>query len=205
MYLSGVLLVLSLFFINSVYCHKSVRKIFEDVKIVPDVLKQAPNVRVLVNYNDKQVQMGTVLTPTEVQSQPDVNYKGKPGMFYTLLLVDPDAPSHVEPRAREWQHWLVGNIPGNDIASGEVFTEYVGSLPPKKSGMHRYVFIVYEHKEKITFTEPIRKTNSGKRGKFKTESFATKYGLGVPYAGNYFKSEYDDSVPTLLKQLGLID
>lgn len=31
----------------------------------------------------------------------------------------------------EWHHWLVVNIPQNDVAKGEVLSEYVGSGPPK--------------------------------------------------------------------------
>ena len=31
----------------------------------------------------------------------------------------------------EWHHWLVVNIPNNDISSGETLSEYVGSGPPK--------------------------------------------------------------------------
>ena len=49
-------------------------------------------------------------------------------------FVDPDAPSRKDPKFREWHHWLVANIPGNDIQSGEVLSEYVGSGPPKGSG-----------------------------------------------------------------------
>lgn len=48
-----------------------------------------------------------------------------------LLNSDPDAPSRADPKFREWHHWLVGNIPGNDIKSGEVLSEYVGSGPPQ--------------------------------------------------------------------------
>lgn len=33
----------------------------------------------------------------------------------------------------EWHHWLVGNIPGSDIAKGEVLTQYVGAGPPEGS------------------------------------------------------------------------
>lgn len=39
----------------------------------------------------------------------------------TLCLnLDPDAPSRAEPTLGEVHHWLVTNIPGNDISKGEV-------------------------------------------------------------------------------------
>lgn len=41
-------------------------------------------------------------------------------------------------------HWLVRNIPGNDIKKGEVIAEYRGSGPPEGTGLHRYIFLLYE-------------------------------------------------------------
>lgn len=48
--------------------------------------------------------------------------------------LDPDAPSRKEHTYREWHHWLVGNIPGNDISKGETLSAYVGSGPPPDTG-----------------------------------------------------------------------
>jgi phosphatidylethanolamine-binding protein (PEBP) family uncharacterized protein len=42
-------------------------------------------------------------------------------------MTDPDAPSRENPEYREWHHFLVGNIKGNDISTGEVLSQYVGS------------------------------------------------------------------------------
>ncbi|XP_063127302.1 phosphatidylethanolamine-binding protein 1 isoform X1 [Rattus norvegicus] len=38
---------------------------------------------------------------------------------------------------REWHHFLVVNMKGNDISSGTVLSEYVGSGPPKDTGKER--------------------------------------------------------------------
>ena len=46
-------------------------------------------------------------------------------------------------------HWLVLNIPGNKVSEGEVRKGYVGSGPPKDSGLHRYVFALYKHDQPI--------------------------------------------------------
>lgn len=51
-----------------------------------------------------------------------------------ICITDPDAPSRKEHTYREWHHWLVGNIPGNDISKGETLSEYVGSGPPPDTG-----------------------------------------------------------------------
>lgn len=57
------------------------------------------------------------------------------------MLTDPDAPTPENPKKREWRHWLVMNIPGNDISSGETCVSYIGAAPPKGSNPHRYVIL----------------------------------------------------------------
>lgn len=51
-----------------------------------------------------------------------------------FLHLDPDAPSRENPEFREILHWLVVNIPGNEVNKGKVITEYIGSGPPQGSG-----------------------------------------------------------------------
>lgn len=176
----------------------------QSIKIVPDVIDVAPKDIIKVTYpSGKSAESGNKLTPTQVKDQPTVEWKADPNVFYTLVMTDPDAPSRQTPTYREWHHWLVGNIPGNDVSKGEVLSEYVGSGPPKGTGFHRYVFLVYQQREKLTFDEP-RLTNrsANKRGMFATRAFAKKHRLGDPIAGNFYEAEYDDYVPKLYKQLG---
>lgn len=39
------------------------------------------------------------------------------------LFSDPDAPSRKRPKNRSFQHWIVGNIPGNNVSAGDTLTE----------------------------------------------------------------------------------
>lgn len=59
--------------------------------------------------------------------------------YYTLMMVDPDVPL-----LSEINHWLVGNIVGNDLATGETIAEYTGPMPPIGTGIHRYVFMTFK-------------------------------------------------------------
>ncbi|KAJ8947138.1 hypothetical protein NQ318_002499 [Aromia moschata] len=149
-----------------------------------------------------KVDSGNVLTPTQVKDVPTVKWETESNAFYTLCMTDPDAPSRKEPKYREWHHWLVGNIPGNNVDQGEVLSEYVGSGPPPGTGLHRYVFLVYKQNGKLTFDEKRLTNRSGdNRGCFSIRKFAEKYKLGQPVAGNLYQAEYDDYVPILYKQL----
>lgn len=79
--------------------------------------------------------------------------------FYYLLFlhfgycIDPDVPMR-RGYNREFRHWIVGNIPEENVAKGEVLAEYVGPAPPKDTGKHRYVFLLYKQNQgAITFDE----------------------------------------------------
>ena len=106
-----------------------------------------------------KVNLGNELTPTEVKDIPNVAWTADADSFYTLIMTDPDAPSRAEPTFREWHHWLVGNIPGNNLKDGTTLSEYIGSGPPKDTGLHRYVFVLYKQSGKLSFDEP-KLTNS---------------------------------------------
>lgn len=200
-----------------------VTKAFKQHKVVPDVLPLAPAEFLKVLYqplSNKEIQQnsafflkvsypdgvtvdkGAELTPTQVKTRPIVKWSGEADQFYTLALVDPDAPSRTAPQFREYQHWLVVNIPGSDIANGEELTAYVGSGPPQGTGLHRYVFLLFKQPHKLNCDEARIPTNSGSnRGKFSILKFAKKYKLGEALAGNFYQAQWDEYVPTVHRQL----
>ncbi|KAM3959483.1 protein D3-like isoform 2-T5 [Aphomia sociella] len=182
----------------------TVAKAFETHQVVPDVVPKAPSALVKVKYpSGVEVNEGNELTPTQVKDVPTVSWDATPNQLYTLVMTDPDAPSRKEPKFREWHHWLVANIPGNNVAAGDTLSAYVGSGPPPDTGLHRYVYLVYKQPSKLEFDEPRLPNTSGEnRANFSIAKFAKKYNLGDPIAGNFYQAQYDDYVPLLYKQLG---
>lgn len=173
--------------------------------MVPDVIPTPPAGIVDVTWSSGvKADMGNELTPTQVKNQPKLEWEADAQSFYTVCMTDPDAPKRDDPKFREWHHWLVVNIPGNKISEGEVLSEYVGSGPPKGTGLHRYVFLVYKQNDgKIKPSEKKLTNKSGDgRGGFSINGFAKKYNLGDPIAGNFYQAQWDDYVPILYKQLG---
>lgn len=175
----------------------------EKHSVVPDVIDGLPQTILEVTYaNNVVVDNGKELTPTKVKDKPAVKWPTEEGSFYLLIMTDPDAPSRQNPKFREWHHWLVGNIPGNDVSKGETLSEYIGAGPPKNTGLHRYVLLVFKQPGRLKFDEKKLTNKSGNgRGKFSTKKFAAKYKLGDPIAGNLFQAQWDSYVPTLYKQL----
>ncbi|CAI6347945.1 unnamed protein product [Macrosiphum euphorbiae] len=186
--------------LNVSACKYNVKQAMEKKLIVPDVIPIAPKEMLQVYYpSGLKAELGYELTPTQVKDQPSVRWNAEPYSFYTLCLTDPDAG-----KLKEFHHWLVGNIPGADVSVGETLTAYVGSATPPKTGLHRYVFLVYKQPSKLVFDEPhISNRTAENRFKFSIHNFSKKYKLGTPVAGNFYLAQYDDYVPILFHQLGV--
>nr|DBA33998.1 TPA: hypothetical protein GDO54_001608 [Pyxicephalus adspersus] len=85
----------------------------------------------------------------KVWGPPWIRYlHAKPEKLYTLIMVDPDAPSRSNPIHRFWRHWLVTNIPGDVLQRGKevmgtIASPYYPPSPPANTGYHRYQFLLY--------------------------------------------------------------
>jgi phosphatidylethanolamine-binding protein (PEBP) family uncharacterized protein len=171
--------------------------------ILTDLKIEQPAALLQVTYGEIEVKPGLVLTPTQVKDQPTVDWQTDPNEFYAIFMTDPDAPSRADPKYREWYHWGVVNIPGKNLAAGDVLAEYVGSGPPKGTKLHRYVFLVFKQPNgRQQYSEPRLTNRSGDgRGKQSVANIAAAHSLGDPIAGNYYQAEYDDYVPKLYEQL----
>ncbi|XP_013193283.2 protein D3 [Amyelois transitella] len=181
-----------------------VSKAFVASKIVPDVIPSAPSILVKLSYPSGAVaSLGNELTPTQVKDQPSVTYDADPNSYYTLVFTDPDNYDGPKKLYREWHHWLVVNIPGNNVSDGETLSGYIGSGPPEGTGIHRYVYILYKQPGKLSFDER-RLTNRSIEGRaaFSTNEFAKKHNLGAPVGGNFYRAQFDSFVPLLYKSLG---
>nr|XP_056715626.1 phosphatidylethanolamine-binding protein 1-like [Euleptes europaea] len=151
-------------------------------------------------------ELGQALTPTQVQNCPtSIAWNGcDPHKLYTVILTDLDVPSRANPKMREWHHFLVTNMKGNDISSGCILSDYVGSAPAKGTGLHRYVWLVYEQPQRLTCDEPVlNNISAAKRENFRAASFRKKYKLGPPVAGVCYQAEWDSFVPKIYEQLNV--
>ncbi|KAH7958250.1 hypothetical protein HPB49_000280 [Dermacentor silvarum] len=153
--------------------------------IVTDVIATVPKHFVEVFYPDTPgVLLGNTLTPKQTESVPDVRVPGDPDHRYTVILLDPDAPSRKDPKMRHWLHWLVVNVPHNDTTT---LTKYAGPTPPPGTGPHRYVFLVYKQKRAIARNG--LKGFGKERAKFNLTAFLEAADAKELVAGNFFSTE----------------
>ncbi|KAK8959368.1 Protein FLOWERING LOCUS T [Platanthera guangdongensis] len=169
--------------------------------VVGDVLD--PFIRsasMLVAYNNKEVTNGSELKPSMVANEPRVGIHGYDNTcLYTLVMIDPDAPSPSNPTKREHLHWLVTDIPeranasyglqklkltyhhiilGNEVVSYE--------SPNPMAGIHRIVFVLFRQSIQQTIYAP------GWRQNFNTRDFSQLYSLGPPVAAMYFNCQREN-------------
>ena len=139
-----ILIILVLLYTCTAQAQRSpLAKKFKDEGVAKDVLSEAPKNQLLVDYVEEEVSvdLGNTLSVSKSQSKPKVVFEqAKDDKVYTLAMVDPDAPSRDDPKAAQWLHWLVVNIPGDKLKIGEgtdfgkTLMQHNGPSPPKGSG-----------------------------------------------------------------------
>ena len=86
--------------------------------------------------------------PEETLFEPMVSFKGlATNKLYTLIMTDPNAV------LGNYIHWLVVNISDSNLKNGKMLLEYKGPSPPEGSGMHNYIFFLYEQPETILLVQ----------------------------------------------------
>ncbi|KAL0353170.1 UNVERIFIED_CONTAM: protein MOTHER of FT and TFL1 [Sesamum angustifolium] len=157
--------------------------------VIGDVVDMfVPAAELSLHYGIKHLCNGIEINPYSAAQRPRLLITSsltpsKPN-YYTLVMVDPDAPSPSEPTYREWLHWLVIDIPeGSDAGEGKEVMEYMGPQPP--TGIHRYVFVAFKQNGLM---EMVRR-RPVERGHFNTRQFASENDLGLPAAALYFNSQ----------------
>lgn len=135
----------------------------------------------IIYPNSLVVNRGNFLSIDKTQIEPKFYYELKKNKFYTLFMVDPDAPSKQNPIYGFWLHWLIGNI--SLTSNGKIIVPYMGPAPPKNTGPHRYIFILTEQTDKNNYDNMYLL-----RPKFDLIYFINQFNL-KPLAVNYFISE----------------
>lgn len=180
---------------------------FKEAGIVPDLIDVAPTGYLPVKFpTGVEARLGNTLTPTLVQYQPRVTWRAQKGALYTLMLVDPDVPSKADPSMGAARHWLVVNIPGNNVSKGQIVAQYFGSSPDPGTGLHRYTLLVFKQNGRITTNEYFSdnaSTNQTGRVNFNVRQYIQMNNLGKSLFGNYYLAAFDQTAIAIRQKLGV--
>ena len=146
------------------------------------------------------------ITIRQVQNEPllSVDSAIDTDKLYTVIMTDPDAKDRIKHEKREWVHFVAINCPVTenkkakkyvfDTKNGEILIEFVRSKPPKDTGLHRYVFLVYQQTKKIDINN-CNQPKLGVKGKGRALWSAKKFAATSPcnklIAGNFFQAKHD--------------
>lgn len=170
--------------------------------IIPTILDKEPTVALQVTYNSGvQVDYGNELTPTQVKDEPSFDYPINEGKLYTIALVDPDAPTRMPISTGQFLHFMVNNVPGKDIKAGNIMADYVGAGPPMGTGLHRYIFVLFEQPGRVKVAKRLGPSALMARRMFSMSKYAADNNLGEIIGINFFQAKYDDYVAKLYKRL----
>ncbi|EDW80754.2 uncharacterized protein Dwil_GK11696 [Drosophila willistoni] len=177
-----------------------------DSGLVPSIIDAAPLHKLNIHFSSGvDVDLGNELTPTQVKDKPEVSWPVDEDnkSWYTLLMIDPDAPSRVEPTYAQVFHWCIVNVPGNNVTAGQIVADYMSSGPPPDTDLHRYTFLIFKQAFNIITDQFIASNSRLGRTHFDARQFITKFSLGQPVAGNFYIAAYDDYVP--IRNAGIVD
>merc|ERR1712080_795662 len=129
-----LLLLLPLLGIEAV----GVQDSFDEAGLVKDLKILAPEKQLEVSYPGLfPLAPGDSLAVSEAREIPSIRLEeASKGKLYTVAMIDPDAPSRKNPRAAQWLHWILTNVDGDQLLSGEDLVgeeviSYAGPSPPK--------------------------------------------------------------------------
>uniref|UniRef100_A0AC35U0I4 39S ribosomal protein L38, mitochondrial n=1 Tax=Rhabditophanes sp. KR3021 TaxID=114890 RepID=A0AC35U0I4_9BILA len=156
-----------------------------------------------VTFNEKEVQRGNVLTPSDASTLPSVEIESLGTSSYnTMFMLNLDGNAFTE--SGQTCHWMVSNIPdSSDLSQGETVVEYLQPMPFKGTGFHRVVFLSFRHKEKIDFSA-FRPLEGGIDARvFHMRQFYKVHEKDItPAAMSFCQMEWDESVDETCQKIG---
>ncbi|KAH8042008.1 hypothetical protein HPB51_019749 [Rhipicephalus microplus] len=167
--------------------------LWRDSGIVTDLgMDDAPHALLDVQYGNLLIsELNQTYTPAQTSNAPTVKLRGylRCGPPFSLLMVDPDAPSRKQPTKPSVStvHWMVLNANSDEkFHEGDEAVSYRGPKPPRGSGPHRYVLLVYCQDGQILSKADM--APSDRRG-YKLSTFGRKLKTKLAVAGAFFYAE----------------
>lgn len=142
------------------------------------------------------VYRGNIVKPSEALEAPEVSWTASDESLWCLVMTGLD--THLHQEGKEYIHWMVGNIRGGDISTGDEVVSYLPPFPPYGTGYHRHAFVMYRQDQAIDL-EPFRLKPEHntllKERTFSSLDFYSKLQDEITPAGlAFFQSDYDSSL-----------
>uniref|UniRef100_A0A8C1DX37 Mitochondrial ribosomal protein L38 n=1 Tax=Cyprinus carpio carpio TaxID=630221 RepID=A0A8C1DX37_CYPCA len=137
--------------------------------------------RVMLHMERAAVHYGNHLTLSQAAQAPQIHFES---VFADKHLLDAE---------QEFFHWLVGNIPGNSVSSGEEICHYISVFPARGTGVHRF-YILFKQAGPVDFSTDLCSCPGYclKQRIFRTLDFYRKHQDTITPAGlAFFQCQWD--------------
>lgn len=135
-----------------------------------------------VKFGSEEVGNSNYIELCKVQSEPSIRFNHEDGVYYTIMMLDPDAPSAINHIYRHVLHMLTINININHKNIINQLVPFMPSDPPLNSGPHRYYICLFKQEKKLELT------SIPPRLKFNANNFITEHNLKL-IAYKMYKTE----------------
>ena len=172
-----------------------------------------------IHYGSTQADDGCILLPEITKDIPLVKYYVPPqgGGYYCLIMINPDPPSFTDStdrrksvfgftNYRNYAHWVVCNIPGDDVSAGSCILDYVPSCPVYNTGLQRHFFVLFMQGEKFLNAEEVVEAEAyfKQRGGLRICQWAEEQGFGLPVGINGFQTKWSAYCDEVHKEPGFM-
>jgi len=148
----------------------------------------------------------------QTEQAPSLFWVASAQKYYTVLMVDVgEGPEYAADAYKAtYLHWLVMNVPGTEVDSGQTIVDYFGPFN-RDMAAHTYVFAIYEQagffKASTIVAAKTKYAAVDAQSKFDTLAFSTAYAThlknGKPVALSWMQMSFDDYIPYRLATAGL--
>lgn len=119
-----------------------------------------------LSFGSSKIKYNDMLTKQASSTKPNIKFTKDPSKLYTIITIDPDAPSASNPIYKYFLHMLVVN-------NTDTLMKWTGPDPPTGSKIHRYYTCVFEQVSPID----INKYSINSRPKFDLNTFVKSNNL----------------------------
>ncbi|KIM32584.1 hypothetical protein M408DRAFT_183496 [Serendipita vermifera MAFF 305830] len=182
------------------------------MSVVPDLLADFhPSLDLSISCgSESHVEVGTFVEVKKTIQQPLLHVKAfhKEERYYTLVMVDPDAPDVRNQTYRTYLHWLVPNIrlssttssPISLLGSEETSVPYIPPHPQNGTPYHRYCIFLLENPDPQAKID-ISSVSAANRNEFDLRAFIAQHAFKPERAGgaHFWRETWDPAVSDIYR------
>ena len=140
------------------------------------------------NIITHHVLLGNSVQLNYVMNAPTFNFNAENDCYYTLVMLNSCNRSNNNSRENSILHWMLVNIPGNNMLGGEVKSQYIAPNPSINTE-DRYVLLMFQqtsdYQSYLSLQNRFTSRNVNDRDRFNLKEFENDYKLEL-VALNFF-------------------